>query len=311
MLHIQSRDLGSLSESLLVLWNKALEKGAINFNPRNPNNYKEVKIGKYIKRIIPDRITKLSEKMSDELLPIKLPFSYKLGNFDYTKVKTAQKLLQVNLRIGKYFILASNSPLSIEPHCLLVPCRNRGQFITKVDIRACCEILKYNPDIVFIFSSLAGGAGVNHMHIHLIPGLSKYPTVYAMKRKILSDKGKINIHRLINWKSDLLIIEGNNNKLVNFATYVVGELQKNNMPHNILIKNGQIWVNPRSRKRCFAFKNKKFGSWETMLGICNCCSIKEYMTMTEIIFEKCLTEIMMNKEDNKLFNKIIYSYFKK
>ncbi len=311
MPHIREKDLRSLSKNLLILWNKALKNGIINFDPRNPNNYKEIKIGKYIKRIIPDRISKFSEKMSDELLPVKLPFSYKLNNFDYTKTKTSQKLLQINLVTGKYFIFASNSPLSIEPHCLLIPYKNRGQFIRKVDIKTCNKILKYNPKTVFIFSSLAGGAGVNHMHIHLIPQLNKYPTLYATKIKILSIKNKMNIYKLINWKSDLIIIEGKNNKLLKFTFSIINELQKNNIPHNILIKNGQIWINPRSRKKCTTFKNKKMGSWETILGICNCCSFKEYTAMTEIKFEKCLTEIMMNKKENNFVNKIINKYFKK
>lgn len=125
-----------LQEILSWRWEMELKRGTINFDPRDPDSYKQVHIGSYIKRIIPDRIQPTTEKFSDPYVPVFLPFEQKYPNdFDFIMAKPGQKLLSIFIEKNWLDIYASNSPLAKVPHTLLVPRESRSQFLLSVDLK--------------------------------------------------------------------------------------------------------------------------------------------------------------------------------
>ena len=279
----------SLKRAIELRWCLELKSGVINFNPINKSQYKEKRIGKFLKRIIPDRILGKGESMNDCKTPV---FVYFKNNkdFNYNKTPKSQELFRIKIKNLRYRFFVSNSPLSYSPHLLLVPFHNRSQFIRLCDIETIFNILKDEKEFVFLYSSMGAGAGVNHMHIHLIAGREPFPVMSAEK-KIFFEKKGYRIEKFKNWPSDSYMFSGNTKKIIENSYKFIKFLQKNNVPHNIFIQKEEVWINPRDRIFSKIMPNKKFGSWEVILGIFNACSVAEYNYINGINFESILTEI--------------------
>lgn len=289
----------SIQDAIETRWEKELQKGIIKFDPRDKNQYKEKKIGIFTKRIIPDRMFSDGEILSDTSTPVFTPFCNN-KNFNYNKAPESQELFRLIINNLIYRFCASNSPLSISPHILLVPLKNRPQFIKFCDIKVIFEIIKKNQEFNFVYSSMGAGASVNHMHIHLISGKEYFPVLNSRK-KLFSTKNNFLIKTLVTWPSDAYILVGKNQPITQPAYNFIKFLQINNIPHNLFIRQNEIWVNPRSRITSKIMPNKKFGSWETILGIFNACSKNEYFLINGKIFNNILEEIRI---DTRLRNKI-------
>lgn len=276
-------------------WEMELRRGTINFDPRNPESYQQVKIGSYIKRIIPDRIQLNTEKFSDPYIPVFLPFERKYpSNFDFTMVKEGQKLVSIFIENSWLDIYASNSPLAQVPHTLLVPREPRSHFLLPIDFKTVSILQNRYPSFHFIYSSMGAGAGVNHQHWHMMAGESEYP---VLTRPItLIQQGKnVDIGHYPEWPTDCLVIEKHDDFKMDMEIKFINFLQKNNIPHNLFVKGNCTWVTPRSHTSTTIIPEKKYGAWETILGICNTGSQAQYDFVDENILEQALSEIQLER----------------
>lgn len=296
-------DAGSLADLIACRWEMALKAGAVHFNPADSTQYQEVRIGKYIKRLIPDRAKQGSEIMSDHSMRIFSPFNE--NNFNYNDIPSAQELFRFKINNKTQRIIASDSPLTYSPHTLLVPTDKRPQFILKKDLITAFAIIENSPVFTLLFSSMGGGAGVNHMHWHLIAGKEHYP-INNTRTEILINTKKIAVSVPVDWPTDSFIFKGCTDSVIESSFKFIKYLQESNLPHNIFLSHNSIFVNPRARKGARAIPGKKFGTWETILGICNACSQEEYKLIDEHIFQDALRQIMLNTaQKNFLATKII------
>lgn len=283
-------------------WKMELDRGVVNFDPRDPKQYRKVKIGSYEKRIIPDRILPDTELFSRSLVPVYLPFETKYpNNFDFTMAKPGQKLLTFEIEGVKFDVFASNSPLAHVPHTLLVPQDLRSQFILAIDIDVASKLIEKYPNFHFIYSSMGAGAGVNHQHWHMMAGQVNYP-ILARKSVAIFKNQKIKLSYYPQWPTDCILIEKTDNYGMDIEKKFIHYLQQNNIPHNIFIKNNRTWITPRSHKETALIPEKKYGAWETVLGICNTGTQKQYDLVDELILEKALREVQL---DSLIFEKLI------
>ncbi len=288
-----------LSEVIFWRWETALERGVINFDPRDPRSYKEVEIGPYIKRIIPDRTKPETEKFSDSLTPVFLPFNKKYpNNFDFTMAKLGQKLLSIFIENIWFDIYASNSPLASVPHTLLVPRELRSQFLLPIDLRIISILRERYPQFHFIYSSMGAGAGVNHQHWHMMVGQCEYPVIRRSITNIYMDENT-NIGHYPEWPTDCIVVESLNDYKMEIEMEFIDFLQKNNVPHNVFVSKNRSWITPRSHINSKLIPEKKYGAWEVILGICNTGSQEQYDFVNVNILEQALREIQLTPNVKK------------
>lgn len=274
-------------------WEMELNRKTINFDPRDPSSYKQVNIGPYIKRIIPDRIQPETEKFSGSNVPVFLPFKQKYpNNFDFTMVKNGQKLLSIQVQKNWFDIYASNSPLAQPPHTLLVPREPRSHFLLPIDLQTISILREQYPTVHFIYSSMGAGAGVNHQHWHMIAGQCEYP-VLARPITFMYKGKNISIGHYPKWPTDCLVIERHNDYKMDVEIEFIRFLQQNNIPHNLFVQRNRTWINPRSHTETTLIPGKKYGAWETILGICNTCSQTQYDLVKASILEQALRKIQL------------------
>lgn len=243
--------------------------------------------------------------MSDCLIPVRYSFGKKPYSFNYQLAPQEQELFRLSINNQRYRILASNSPLTYSYHTLLIPLNRRIQVININDLKNAFSILKKYPEYTILYSSMGAGAGVNHMHLHLIAGKEDYPVLRAKRKRILHNLG-LELLSVYNWPQDTYILRGDVNLIIDIADKFIKRLQRYNIPHNLFIRAGELWINPRSRKQSSILPNKKFGSWETILGIFNACSRGEYLTITAPLFYKILHEIQIEPEQKRLLDHQIF-----
>lgn len=286
-----------IREVITKRWKIALDEGIINFDPNDKTQYKECIIGRYLKRIIPDRIRTYDNKevLSDHTTPVKIPFINAHGIFNYNKIHINQELCRIYFKNNIYRIIASNSPLTYSHHTLIVPFIDQSHFLKINDLKFSFEILNTFPDYSIMFSSMGAGAGVNHMHMHMIAGREFYPVSHATK-KVFYENSAITAMTLLDWPSDVYILCGESNIILDAGIRFINYLQNTNTPHNMLAFTNELWINPRSRKASIVIPDKRLGTWETILGICNACSLNEY-NISENEFHKCLKGIRINKTE--------------
>lgn len=295
---IVEKNSALLQEIIFWRWEMELKRGVVNFDPRNPKSYQQVKIGDYIKRIIPDRIQLTTEKFSDPYVPVFLPFEQKYpNNFDFTMARPGQKLLSICVENNWLDIYASNSPLAQVPHTLLVPRELRSQFLLPVDFEAVSILRERYSTFHFIYSSMGAGAGVNHQHWHMMAGQCEYP-ILTRPITFLHQGKNISIGHYPKWPTDCLVIEKHNNYKMDMEIELISFLQENNIPHNLFVKQNRTWVTPRSHASTSLIPDKKYGAWETILGICNTGSQAQYDFVDASILEQALREIQL-KLDTK------------
>lgn len=286
-------------------WEIELKRGTVNFDPRNPNSYKQINIGPYVKRIIPDRTQPKTEKFSNPNVPVFLPFEQKFpNNFDFTMAKPGQKLLSIHIGNNWFDIYASNSPLSQVPHTLLVPRELRSHFLLPIDLETISILRELYPTFHFIYSSMGAGAGVNHQHWHMIAGQCEYP-VLTRPITLIYQRKNIKIGHYPEWPTDCLVIERHNDYKMDIETEFIRFLQQNNMPHNLFVQQNRTWIDPRSHTDTTMIPGKKYGAWETILGICNACSQTQYDFIEASILEEALHKIRLDVEiQKKMIQKI-------
>lgn len=291
-------DPGLLPDIILWRWEIELRRGIVKFDPRNPSCFQEIAIGQYLKRIIPDRIQTKGEQMSGATTPVYEPFEQMHSGFNYFMIPPEQKLFEVMLGNKNYNILASNSPLTYNPHTLLVSQEKRSQFLSPEDFECVSLLCLDYPNFTFTYSSLGAGAGVNHQHWHMIAGQESYPILCEPLKEFYTDS-TITLGMPKHWITNSIVIGGDHEARFDLAARFTKFLQDRNIPHNLFIQQNQIWINPRSRKHSAAMPSKKFGTWETILGICNTSSWDEYHQVDEALFEKALLELKLDVNDEK------------
>ncbi|MEO6077607.1 MAG: hypothetical protein ABIP54_02375 [Candidatus Andersenbacteria bacterium] len=304
---IVSREPALLSAVIFWRWEMELKRGVINFDPREPNSYQEAKIGHYIKRIIPDRIQVDTEKFSDPYVPVFLPFEKKYpNNFDFTMSKPGQKLASIFVENVWFDIYASNSPLASVPHTLLVPQELRSHFLLPIDFDVVLALCANYPEIHFIYSSMGAGAGVNHQHWHMMMGDCEYP-ILNRNPKTMLDRDGIQVSCYTDWPTDCLLIEKKDKYIgMEIEERLIQYLQNENIPYNLFIKNQRTWINPRSHISTKTIPGKKYGAWETILGICNTGSQEQYNFVNEDTLEKALRDIQLDQvEKSKIVKKML------
>lgn len=140
---------------------------------------------------------------------------------------------------------------------------------------------------------MGAGAGVNHQHWHMMAGECEYP---VLERSITMRSGKnINIGHYPDWPTDCLFIEKHNDYKMDTEIEFISFLQQNNIPHNLFVKRNCTWITPRSHASTALIPGKKYGAWETILGICNTGSRAQYDFVDENILEQALREIQLTR----------------
>lgn len=296
---IVEKEPSLLPEVIQWRWRMELNRGTVDFDPNDPNSYREVAIGRYIKRIIPDRIQPKSEEMSGPDTSVYVPFEQKPSDFVYTMARPGQKLLSIVLEKTAFDIYASNSPLTKAPHTLLVPQDLRPQFMLPIDLQVISVLQARYPLFSFMYSSMGGGAGVNQQHWHMIADSCTYP-VLAQPIEFRHQARAFTIGQYCNWPSDSLILGGDADYKTGVLIEFIELLQQLNVPHNLFVKRW-TWLNPRSRLQTALIPGKKFGTWESILGICNACSQEEYDKTDAYVFEQALNMIQLRREQKEKF----------
>lgn len=274
-------------------WEMELRRGVVNFDPRDPSQYKTTGIGSYMKRIIPDRVLPDTEVFSHAAVPVYLPFEQKYpNNFDFTMAKPGQKLLSINVEGNGFNVFASNSPLAEVPHTLLVPQELRPQFLQRPDMEAVLKLQERYPSFHFVFSSMGGGAGVNHQHWHMMAGESQYP-VQSRPISPLYEFNGTRIGHYPEYPTDCILIEKSGDVTMDLETAFIEHLQQNNIPHNLFVKGNRTWIAPRSHTETLLIPGKKYGAWETILGVCNTGTQEQYDFVDDTILEQALHTIQL------------------
>jgi hypothetical protein len=296
-----------LPEVISWRWEMELKRGTINFDPRNPKNYQQMMMGAYVKRIIPDRVQPETEKFSDSCVPVFLPFEQKYpNNFDFTMSKPGQKLLSMQVGGDCFDIYSSNSPLSRAPHTLVVPKEPRSHFLLPVDLSLISILREKYPAFHFIYSSMGGGAGVNHQHWHMMAGHDDYP-ILTRPITYIDQNSDISIGCYPEYPTDCYVLERRCDYKMEIEMEFIDYLQKNNVPHNLLAKQNYTWITPRSHTESTLIPGKKYGAWETILGVCNACSQAQYNLIEINIFEQALREIQLKQADREELTKKLKS----
>lgn len=292
---IIKRDPDLLPAVLSWRWEMELRRGIVNFDPRDPEAYKQVKIGSYLKRIIPDRVKPDTEVFS-QAVPVYLPFEQKYpSNFDFTMAKPGQNLLNIEIDGNSFDIFASNSPLASVPHTLLVPTEQRSQFLKPSDIDAVSKLREDYPMFHFVFSSMGAGAGVNHQHWHIMAGQAGYP-IHSRPITMIHEGEKAKIGHYPEWPTDCLVIESSDGYEMEVEKEFVKYLQQNNMPHNLFVDGKRTWIAPRSDTGTTLIPGKKYGAWEIILGVCNTNGLDQYNFVNENILIQALRAIQLSPE---------------
>ncbi|MEP7166608.1 MAG: hypothetical protein ABI758_01365 [Candidatus Woesebacteria bacterium] len=284
-----------LPQAVTWRWETELARGIVNFDPREPTSYQRVPMDEYVKRIIPDRIQPKTEKFSNPDVPVYLPFEIKYpNNFDFTMATTGQKLLSIKIESHHFDLYASNSPLFEGPHSLLVPREPRSQFLLSADMEAISLLREKYPEFHFVYSSMGGGAGVNHQHWHVMAGLPDYP-VLQRPISVLHSTNKVTIGHYPDFPNDCLVIENTADNSMKIETQFIQYLQQNNIPHNLFVWKNRSWITPRSHTESLVIPDKKYGAWETILGVCNACSQSQYDFINVGLLELALQEIQLER----------------
>jgi hypothetical protein len=288
-------DPSVLPEIIQWRWETELARGVIHFDPRIPENYLTRNMGPYMKRVIRDRMGPKPERMSNPYTPVQVPFETKFSGFDYSMAPPGQLLLSMQIRGGTYDIFAANSPLTEAPHTLLVPREARSQFLLQEDIEVLTEMQERYPGFKFMYSSMGGGAGVNQQHIHMSTAGEFFPILTALQSPYVEqDDIKAGIY--FDWPTDSIVLSGDLSCRTQVATEFIQYLQAHDQPHNLFGSDNSIWINPRSRKITERIPGKKYGTWESILGICNACSWEEYYDTDEAVFEGALRDIQLDPD---------------
>lgn len=291
---VVERDPDLLPTAISWRWEMELRRGVVNFDPRDPEQYKKVAIGSYMKRIIPDRVLLDTEVFSRAIVPVYLPFETKYpNNFDFTMAKPGQKLLSIDVEGNLFDVFASNSPLAQVPHTLLAPKELRSQFLQPSDIDAVSKLREKYPIFHFVYSSMGAGAGVNHQHWHMMAGRAEYP-VLSRPVTVIHQGEKAKIGHYPQWPVDCLTIERADTYGMDIEKEFIHYLQQNDMPHNLFVDGNRTWITPRSHTETSLIPGKKYGAWETVLGVCNTGTRQQYDFVDEPILERALHEIQLD-----------------
>jgi hypothetical protein len=293
------KDPNSLQTVIFWRWEMELKRGIVNFDPRNPDSYQQVKIGSYVKRIIPDRIQPKTEKFSDPNIPVFLPFGHNfINNFDFSMAKPGQKLLSIQVENDWFDVFASNSPLAQVPHTLLVPREPRSQFLLPIDLKVVSVLRERYPSFHFVYSSMGGGAGVNHQHWHMMAGQAEYPVLERPIEQLIQGR-RSNVGHYPRFPTDCFVIESHDGYQMDTEVDFVNLLQQTNTPHNLYVQQNRTWIAPRSHTETSLIPGKKYGAWETVLGVCNTGSQEQYDCVNETVLKQALREIQLKPEEKE------------
>ena len=139
---------------------------------------------------------------------------------------------------------------------------------------------------------MGDGGGVNHQHWHMMAGQCEYPILKRQATFIYAGKNA-RIGHYPKWPTDCILIEKHGKDEMDIEKEFIAFLQQNNIPHNLFVWRNRTWVTPRSHKSTNLIPDKKYGAWETILGICNTGSQTQYDFVNANILQQALREIQL------------------
>ena len=282
-------------ERLRQAWHAAVVDGAVKYGSSGQQALLERGIGRFLIRRVPGRGLPGDEGTLSVDSPIFKPVEPTDFTFEPGRLPNSQILDGFTVQDEEFLIIAADVPLAHHPHYLVVSKKVRPQFLLPADLASTWALIEANQGWWATYSSVAAGAGVNHQHTHVIAGPDNLPWMVADRVLVAEDShSRVRVEQLAQWPSDPVIVRGPRDTVHRAAAALTKLLQQNGIPHNLVLRPGEVAICPRSRRRSTSLPDKKFGTWETILGVCN-ASTEDYQRIDEPLFLRSLGEIRLDR----------------
>merc|ERR1712210_116883 len=240
---------GKLDEILKRKWNEAMEAGAFLHPVDGQVRHFEGKRG-WVGVFSPVRASKKRSTPNFKTVIQK----FQEEKFNFSKVKDAERLFEIEYKGKKYEMIINNSPYSFG-HCLLVPEPTAGfaQLLTRDAMETAIETMFQSNAVGFrmMFNSICGCGSVNHLHFQCYYNDYRIPSEDIECDPITSCVSKSNSGRQIEEKLYVIkqtfpvrgfIVEASDRNLEQVAEFVAtltDKWAKANMAHNVALIRGK------------------------------------------------------------------------
>jgi predicted dehydrogenase/MoaA/NifB/PqqE/SkfB family radical SAM enzyme/guanylate kinase len=244
------------------LWDYRMDEGSL-FN-YGLEGTQSKKTGRFHSLYVKGR----SSKTRSEQKPPKSLYSpFNASQFNFNKIPPEKRhhIMKLDMPTGTVDIFININPIHQGHFLMLLDAdAERPQYVETKDILAAAKLLELNKaeDLKIIYNSRGAFASVNHMHFqgfyHRHGQDGNLPIEQAKKRTI-NKNASLTVSRLIGYPARAVVFESSDPMILALeSSAYIKILQDNNIPHNMLMTKGKVYIMPRQFEKEYSLKDEDY-----------------------------------------------------